>query len=172
MGKKILLLDSNYQVQSFIEIKRALKHIFKEKVEVLSNWDEFIYYGSGKMEYPAILKLKTPVRRNFVNTNFSRSSVVKRDKAHCQYCNKKLSYSQITIDHVLPKARGGQNSFTNCVVACQSCNNRKADRTPEEAGMRLMNKPVHPLFTHTTSNIVDLHENEMWHEDWSLYLVD
>lgn len=167
MSKKILLLDTNYQVQSFIDLKKALKHIFKEKVEVISTWDEYLHFGSGKMKYPSILVLKKPIRRNYFNANFSRTALVKRDKSSCQYCGKKLSAANVTIDHVLPRAQGGITSFTNCVVACQTCNNGKADRTPEQAGMVLLKRPVHPVFT-SVRYAID--SNESWHKDWDDYL--
>ena len=167
MSKKILLLDTNYQVQSFIELKKALKHIFKDKVEVISTWDEYLTFGSGKMKYPSILRLKNPIRRNYFNANFSRVALVKRDKSTCQYCAKKLTASGVTIDHVLPRAQGGTTTFINCVVACQTCNNKKADRTPEQAGMFLMKKPTHPVFTSLRYGI---DANEHWHKDWDDFL--
>lgn len=167
MAKKILLLDTNYQVQSFIELKKALKHIFKDKVDVISTWDETLYYGSGKMKYPSILRLRNPIKRNYFNANFSRTAIVKRDKSMCQYCAKKLSAGMVTIDHVLPKAQGGTNTYINCVVACQACNNKKADRTPEQANMVLMKKPTHPVFTSLRNSI---NTNEQWHQDWNDYL--
>lgn len=167
MSKKILLLDTNYQVQSFIELKKALKHIFKDKVEVISTWDEYLTFGSGKMKYPSILRLKNPIRRNYFNANFSRVALVKRDKSSCQYCGKKLSASAVTIDHVLPRAQGGTTTFINCVVACQLCNNKKADRTPDQAGMILLKKPTHPVFTSLRYGI---DANEHWHRDWDDYL--
>lgn len=163
MAKKTLLLDTNYQVNAFITLEKALKHIVKDKVEVVSNWDDYIQYGSGRMKHPSILRLKKPIRRNYYNSNFNRSSLVKRDKSSCQYCGKKLSASNVTIDHVLPRDKGGQTTFTNCVVACQICNNKKANRTPEEAGMPLLKKPVHPAFTSARYS-VDI--NEAWHKDW------
>lgn len=167
MHKKILLLDTNYQVQDFIELKKALKHIFKEKVDVVSNWDEQLHYGSGSIKYPSILRLRNSIKRNYFNANFSRSGVVKRDKATCQYCSKKLCAASVTIDHVVPRSHGGATSFTNCVVACHACNNKKADKTPEQAGMSLLRQPFHPLFT-TVRFSNDL--TESWHSDWNDYL--
>lgn len=167
MSKKILLLDTNYQVQNFIELKKALKHIFKDKVEVVSTWDEYIHFGSGKIKYPSILRLKSPIKRNYFNANFSRTAVVKRDKSTCQYCAKKLSASNVTIDHVLPRAQGGGTTFINCVVACQACNNKKAANTPEQCGMVLMKRPVHPVFT-SIRHTADV--NEFWHKDWDDFL--
>lgn len=167
MAKKTLLLDASYQVQSFIDLKKALKHIVKDKVEVVSNWDETISYGSGKIKHPSILRLKNPIKRTYFNSNFSRKVLVKRDKSSCQYCSKKLSASNVTIDHVLPRAQGGTTSYTNCVVACQICNNFKADRTPEQASMKLLRKPQHPAFVSLKYSI---DPSEQWHKDWDDFL--
>lgn len=167
MAKKTLLLDASYQVQQFIDIKKALKHIIKDKVEVISTWDDYIVYGSGKMKHPAILRLKNSIKRNYFNSNFSRKAVIKRDKSSCQYCGKSLSAAHVTIDHVLPRAQGGTTTFLNCVVACQTCNNKKADHTPEQCGMVLLKRPQHPAFS-SLRYAVDSYEH--WHKDWSDYL--
>lgn len=167
MAKKTLLLDASYQVQSFIELKKALKHIVKDKVEIVSTWDDTINYGSGKIKLPAILRLKNSIKRPYFNSNFSRKALVKRDKSTCQYCSKKLSASQITVDHVLPRAQGGGTSYTNCVVSCQICNNKKADRTPEQASMKLLKKPTHPTYM-SIRGAVD--QQEFWHKDWDDFL--
>lgn len=167
MAKKTLLLDTNYQVQQFIDLRKAIKHLFKDKVEVVSNWDDFISYGSGRIMHPSILRLKNPIKRNYYNSNFSRKAVVKRDKSSCQYCGKVLNAASVTIDHVLPRAQGGTTTFINCVVACQSCNNKKAAQTPEQAGMVLLKKPRHPAFT-SLKYAVDNYE--YWHKDWDDFL--
>lgn len=169
MSKKTLLLSTTYEVLSFVPERKVFKLLSKEdKVEILSSWDEVIVWGSGSIKMPAILRLKHHIRRNYFNSNFSRSALVKRDRSSCQYCGKKLPASQITLDHILPRAQGGITSFTNCVVACQICNNRKGDRTPEQAGMVLLRKPTHPSF----SNHQSLDGREMWHQEWDYYLVN
>ncbi len=167
MSKKTLLLNASYEVLSFIPERKVYKLLFKDKVEVVSTWDENITWGSGRVKYPAILRLKKHVRRNFFNSNFSRKALVKRDRSMCQYCGVKLTASQITIDHVLPRAQGGITSFTNCVTCCHACNNKKADRTPDEAGMVLLKKPTHPSFSaaHYVSE-----PQEYWHDDWDGFL--
>lgn len=167
MSKKTLLLDASYGVLSFIPERKVFKLLFKDKVDVISNWDDIIVWGQDRIKHPSILRLKEHVRRNYFNSNFSRKALVKRDKSSCQFCSKKLTASQITIDHVLPRAQGGVTSFTNCVVSCQACNNKKADRTPEQAGMVLLRKPVHPSFS---SHHYVADPQEFWHEDWNDFL--
>src|ERR1700676_4169845 len=105
MSKKTLLLNASYEVLNFIPYRKALKLIVKDKVETISTWDDWVIWGSGKIKHPAILRLKNHVRRNYFNSNFSRKAVVKRDRSLCQYCGKKLTASQITIDHVMPRAQ-------------------------------------------------------------------
>jgi 5-methylcytosine-specific restriction endonuclease McrA len=168
MSRKTLLLNASYEVLSFIPERKALKLLFKDKVEVVSSWSNIeIRWDTGKIKHPSILRLKNHVRRNYYNSNFSRKALVKRDKNTCQYCGLKLSASQITIDHVLPRAQGGITSFTNCVVCCQQCNNIKADRTPEQANMVLLKKPTHPSFS-AAHYVAD--PQEYWHVDWDDFL--
>lgn len=168
MSKKTLLLNASYEVLAFIPEKKAFKLLCKDKVEVVANWNDIVNYGEAKIHHPSILRLKNHVRRNFFNSNFSRRALVKRDKSCCQYCGTKLSASQITIDHVIPRAQGGITSFINCVVSCQMCNSKKADRTPEQANMILLKKPTHPSFT-THYHISD--SQEYWHSDWDGFLM-
>lgn len=168
MSKKTLLLDSSYQVLSFISERRLFKLLFKEKVEIESSWNDEISWINGKIKYPSIVRLKKYIKRTYFNSNFSRRSIIKRDESKCQYCDKKLSASQITIDHILPKARGGITSFVNCVVSCHSCNNKKADRTPEQADMTLLKRPMHPSFL--IQHYVP-ESQEYWHADWDNYFT-
>ena len=165
---KTLLLSASYEVISFVNERKAFKLLIKDKVEVVDAWDDIINWGGSKIKHPAILRLKKPFKRNFFNFNFSRKALVKRDRSTCLYCGQKLTASQITVDHVLPRAQGGITSFTNCVVACQDCNNRKADRTPEQAGMKLMRKPTHPSFFAHAYASTDPQEH--WFLGWDDYL--
>lgn len=75
---------------------------------------------------------------------FTHRSLYARDGYNCQYCLKKYSASSLTVDHVLPRSRGGPTSWENCVACCLKCNQRKADRTPREAGLKLIKKPEQP----------------------------
>lgn len=167
MAKKTLLLNAGYEVISFIPERKVFKLLFKDKVEVVSAWPDSISWGADKIKHPAILRLKNHVRRNYFNSNFSRKALVKRDRSTCQYCGRKLTASQVTVDHVLPRAQGGITSFTNCVVCCQICNNKKADRTPDEAGMVLLKKPTHPSFS-SAYYVADPQEH--WHPSWDDFL--
>ena len=167
MFKKTLLLNASYEVLNFIPARKVYKLLIKDKVEVISSWDEEINWISGKIKHPSILRLKSHVKRNYFNSNFSRKALVKRDRNTCQYCATKLTASQITIDHVLPRAQGGITSFTNCVVSCQTCNNKKADKTPEQSNMTLLKRPTHPSFS---AQYYVSDSQEYWHPDWNGFL--
>ena len=146
-----------------------MKLIIKDKVEIVENWtNETLAWEKGQIPHPSIIRLKNHVRRNYFNSNFSRKALVKRDRNHCQYCDRKLTASQITIDHVLPRAQGGITSFINCVVCCQMCNNKKADKTPEQAGMKLLRKPTHPSFS---AHYYVADPQEHWFAGWDDFLV-
>jgi 5-methylcytosine-specific restriction endonuclease McrA len=166
-SKKTLLLDSSYQVVSFIPERKLFKLLIKDKIEIESCWNDEVNWINGKIKHPSVVRLKNHVKRNYFNSNFSRKALVKRDRSTCQYCGKKLTASQITIDHVLPRAQGGITSFTNCVVCCQICNNKKADKTPEQAKMTLLKRPTHPSFS-AHNYVADPQDN--WHPSWDDFL--
>ncbi len=80
---------------------------------------------------------------------FTRRNIYKRDRNTCQYCGVRPGTSELTIDHIMPRSRGGKSTWENCVLACVRCNRRKADRTPHEAGLRLARPPVRPQWAPT-----------------------
>lgn len=165
--KKTLLLGATYEVIRFIDFKKTIKLLINDKVEIISCWEDKISFGSGSMEHPSIVRLKNHPKRHYFGNGFSRKSLIKRDKLICQYCNTKLLMHEVTIDHVIPKAQGGITSFLNCVVACQICNNKKDNRTPEQAGMQLLKKPTLPSFA---SNRNYVENPEYWNKSWDDFL--
>lgn len=165
--KKTLLLNGTYEVLSFIPYKRVVRLLYKDKVEVLSTWDEVICSAEDKIKYPSILKLKNIIKKNITTVNFSRGAVVQRDRSTCQYCFKKLIPSEITIDHVVPRSRGGISSFYNCVVSCMPCNSKKGDKFLEEVDMTLTSKPVHPSLS---KEFQMYNLPNFWHSDWDLFI--
>jgi len=97
-----------------------------------------------RLPVPEIIALAHFERLPSTAVTFSRRNVAKRDHYTCQYCGSQPGAESITIDHVLPRSQGGASCWTNCVAACQRCNTRKGDRTPDQAGMRLRCRPVRP----------------------------
>jgi len=163
---KTLLLNSNHAVISFISYKKAMKLLMKGKVDIVSEWEDFICWASGKLKHPAILRLKYYINRKYSRFPFSRKAVFKRDKNECQYCGKFLKPGQPTLDHILPKSLGGTSTFMNCITACYACNNKKGNKTPDAANMKLISNPTIPI-----GYIHHITENDMWHNDWTQYFA-
>ena len=163
-----LLLTNTYEFNSFIGENRAIKLLFNNKVDIISAWEDInIYWINGEIKLPAILRLVNPIKKFSYNPahSFSRRAIIKRDKSSCQYCGKHLSTKDITIDHVVPKSQGGNNSFINCVVSCLKCNSLKSNKNLEESGLRLINKPQVPNYL-----IYQQPDDKDWHKDWLYYL--
>jgi hypothetical protein len=168
MHNKTLLLNYTDEIIAFIKEKKALRLVYKGKADVISVWDNIKFFvSSGVMHLPAVIKLKYYVYRKFSKKIvFSRLNVLKRDKYNCQYCGKALKSTQATIDHVLPKALGGQSTFENCVVACKKCNSKKSNKTLEESGMKLIKQPFIP-----NEHMHYMSVEDGWHETWSKYIT-
>jgi hypothetical protein len=97
--------------------------------------------------FPAVIVLKEYIRKDFVSYNCNRKNVIWRDKNLCQYCGNKFSFHELTMDHVIPKSRGGDKSWENIVACCKKCNTKKSNKTPEEARMPLIKKPSVPRWS-------------------------
>ena len=97
---------------------------------------------------------------------FSRRNIFKRDRFTCQYCGAQPGSEELTLDHVIPRVQGGESRWDNCVLACLACNKRKADRTPQQAGMRLRKEPVQP----TWRPLYAAHEVRI--ESWSKFVSE
>jgi len=146
---RTLLVDKNYMALSVISLRKTIKLLVKGKAEtVVSNSEEFLVRtGEGFFAVPSIIRLLVdiPFRAHTKRMKFSRKNVMMRDGHNCQYCGIKLG-KRGTIDHVVPKSRGGATSYTNCVASCGSCNNKKADKPLEQSGFSLRQKPKRPNF--------------------------
>jgi 5-methylcytosine-specific restriction endonuclease McrA len=145
-----LLLNASYEPCRLISGKRALTLLTKGKATVELPTNIKVYPG---IYLPSVIRLRVykhiPIRLQVV----TRKNIYLRDGNTCQYCGRKLSGNELTLDHIIPKSRGGRNSWDNMVSCCQECNRRKDDRTPEEAGMPLIHRPL-PATVHTGRNIL------------------
>lgn len=106
--------------------------------------DLFIQGVSFRIGVPEVVVLMHYDRLPRTEVPFSRRNIFQRDHWTCQYCGAQPGGKELTIDHVLPRSRGGKSAWDNCVLACVECNKRKADRTPDEARMPLRKAPVRP----------------------------
>ena len=109
--------------------------------------DEMFIQGVRlRLRVPEVVALTHYDRIPTNAVTFSRRNIYKRDRYTCQYCGAQPGTEELTLDHVLPRAQGGISTWENCVLACVGCNKRKADRTPEQAGMPLRKQPVRPVW--------------------------
>ncbi len=173
--KRALLLNSNGEPLQFIDGTRAIKLLLKDRVEVASGmtglpsyWEDSVQSATQVFKLPAVLRLKYYVQKRAHKKppRFQKKVLFNRDEWECQYCGVGLTYSAITIDHVYPQSRGGQTSWKNCVSACKKCNNRKGNKTPEEAEMKLLKQPAEPNVFHYW----DTSRHSTWHDDWALFV--
>nr|WP_298324617.1 HNH endonuclease [Haloactinopolyspora sp.] len=138
-----LVLNASYEPLSVVSVKRAVVLVLTEKA-VMEHADsaKLIRSATRELPTPLVVRLlrfvRVPYRRK---VPWSRSGVLERDGRRCAYCGERAA----SIDHLVPTSRGGAaRSWLNTVAACVSCNQRKADRTPSEAGMRLLIEPFEP----------------------------
>ncbi|RKZ01275.1 MAG: HNH endonuclease [Candidatus Hydrothermota bacterium] len=141
---KVLVLNNNYEPLNISTVRRALRLILLGKAEVIYSYDgELLRAEKVAFPKPSVIRLLryVKIRREVPLT---KKNILKRDNYTCQYCGRRDL--PLTIDHVIPKRLGGKDTWENLVCACVYCNNRKGDRTPEQAGMKLLRKPRKPSY--------------------------
>jgi 5-methylcytosine-specific restriction endonuclease McrA len=136
----ILVLNADYLPINVTTFKKAFKLVFKGKAEVLET-DGVVYSCENTYKKPSVIRLISYVRIPHQKVVMSRENIFKRDDYSCAYCG---SHRNLTVDHITPKSRGGDNSWGNLITCCFKCNSKKGDRTPVEAGMILLYRPSKP----------------------------
>ncbi len=139
-----VLLNADYTFLNMVHWKRAMCLIAKGKVQVLRESEKTIHGAEGLvMRIPAVMRLIKLIRTLYKNrVPFSKKNVLIRDGFRCAYCGAQKT--PLTIDHIIPRARGGTTCFENCVASCRSCNTRKGSRIPSEVNMFLKTKAYQP----------------------------
>ena len=146
LNKAVLVLNTNYSPLMICTARRAICLKYLEKVDILVTYKDKVHSPSITVVLPSIIKLKDFVHYNSMNVVMSRKNIMIRDKHTCQYCGAKSS--SMTIDHIIPKERGGSDYWDNLVAACQQCNKKKDNLTPDEAKMPLQRLPRKPNRIH------------------------
>lgn len=161
---RTLVLNAGYEPLTVVSFKRAIVLVLNEKATVVASDPEHPVWGSsGSWERPSVIILRRYVRiPSGRHVPVSRRGVLRRDNARCGYCGN----SATTIDHVMPRSRGGKDSWENLVACCLRCNNLKGDRTPSEMNWSLRSIPRPP---HGTSWIVRGIERAL--PDWEEFLA-
>jgi len=150
LNKKVLLLNQSYQPLMILNAKRAVILSFTDKVDVIERYSSQIHSINLSMFLPSVIRLKNYVRFNKKNIPLTRRNILKRDNYICQYCNKKSNF--MTIDHIIPKHKGGRDLWENLVAACVSCNTKKGNKMLKDSGMLLNKKPKAPSLLFNIQN--------------------
>lgn len=139
---QVLVLNQNYEPLNVCNLRRAIVLVFCGKAEILIENHRQIHSVSCIIECPSVIRLQRLVCRPLPRVRLTRREVFRRDGYACQYCGRRTGHP--TLDHVVPRHRGGKHSWENLVTACTQCNHRKGGRPLKEAGMRLLRVPLRP----------------------------
>lgn len=142
-----ILLNADYTFLNVVHWKRAICLLAKGKVEVIQDSAKTVRSSTGaKFNIPAVMRLIKLIRTIYrTGVAFCKKNVFIRDGFKCAYCG--TPKRRLTIDHIIPKSKGGKSNFENCVAACKPCNIQKGDRTPREASMFLNIRPIQPTIS-------------------------
>lgn len=159
---KVLVLNASYEPLNICNWRRAVVLMLKGKADGLEYNGRVVY---GELHQPTVIRLKHFVRVPYRDVALTRRNILHRDSYACQYCGRHRH--ELTVDHIVPRSRGGLDTWENVITSCIACNVRKGDRTPHEAGMRLLSQPRRPpphLFFEASKHA---HSD---HESWRRYL--
>ena len=159
LNNKVLLLNNSYEPISVITAKKAVIMYFLDKVDVVKKSKIVINSIYLKFNIPEVIKLKNYIYIKHSKIPLTRKNILKRDNNTCQYCGK--NKSEITIDHILPKDKGGNDSWNNLVVACKRCNMIKGNYLLKDIDMQLIRKPFEPTKIIYLQNVGK--NNKSWH---------
>lgn len=162
MGQRVLVLNASYEPLQIVSTRRAVVLLLQEKAELVEAAAQRLRAQGFALDVPVVIRLvryiKIPRR---LRLPCSRRGVLTRDRETCQYCGVQPGRTQLTVDHVLPRSRGGLTTWDNVVTACRDCNHRKGGRTPEEANMLLISKPRQPQYV-AFALLGELERHDVW----------
>ena len=138
-----LKLDAAWQPLEIIDSLKGFSMVYSGRARIVENHTQQF---NALFYYPSIIVLNTYIRKKPIYLSPTRSNIYWRDMYRCQYCYEKFSHSKLTLDHVIPKSRGGTKSWENLVTCCAKCNQKKGSRTPDESFMELFKIPAVPEF--------------------------
>ncbi|MDX2063479.1 MAG: HNH endonuclease [Bacteroidia bacterium] len=164
MREKVLVLNQDYQAIGVCSVERAFVLVYLRKAEMVEKLSNKVLHSvRSEFAFPSIIRLFSYVRVPFRRVALSRANIFRRDGFQCVYCGSK---QHLTLDHVVPRSHAGRDTWENLVTACQSCNTKKGNRTPEQAEMEMNRKPFRPSYIMYLSNF-----SERVHETWRPYLM-
>ena len=170
LTRKVLLLNASYEALGIVNIPRAVRLVWKGSAETVElDGDRVLRSQRFVFPAPSVIRLieYIDVRGRQGRSSTKRSRILARDRHRCQYCGMKGGPFELTIDHIIPRSRGGRTAAENLCAACFACNQRKGDRTPEEARMPLLSNPA--ALTYGMDRAILRHSAES-RPEWRKYL--
>ncbi|MCA9483402.1 MAG: HNH endonuclease [Nitrospina sp.] len=169
-NQKVLILNYSYEPLQFCTAKRGIIMVLSGRAEKIETNGYVVRSPNFSFPLPTVIRVLKMVRRNRRNRGkgvaFSKKNIMRRDNYTCQYCG--VREKLLTVDHIIPKSRGGETNWMNVVVACKPCNLKKGNRTAVEAGMALNKKPFRPSFHYHSFVIPSASPEHL--ESWYKYL--
>jgi 5-methylcytosine-specific restriction endonuclease McrA len=153
--RPVLVLNASYEPINVCAARRALVLVLKGVASAEESSQQHIRSSRSVFRLPSVIRLLEYRRIPHQAHALSRKNILMRDRYTCQYCQRAMPSSELTLDHVIPRSRAGDTSWENLVACCHHCNNRKGSRTPEEAGMKLLRQP-RPFSLHTNRHLMRL----------------
>ncbi|MFC1739329.1 HNH endonuclease [Planctomycetota bacterium] len=188
----VLVLNKHYMAIRIVGAKRAFSLLFRELAEVVSledgsysNYDfqswcevsefkrnfrpnghDWVSTVNFHIAVPRIIRLLFYDRLPRTEVKFNRRNIFARDKNRCQYCGKKFTTNELSLDHIVPRSLGGKSKWENIICSCTECNVKKGGRTPQQAGMKLIKQPVKPR----CNPLVHIHLGHHRYQSWKQFL--
>ena len=153
-----LKLDAAWRPIEVIPVEKAFSMVYSGRAQPVEN---YTHGPCARFLFPSVIVLKSYIRKRHISMSPTRKNIYWRDNYTCQYCAKKCTYKNLTLDHVVPKSRGGGKGWLNLVAACTCCNQKKGNKTPTEAGMELINIPYTPKMS-----VLDVYHQKDVPEEW------
>jgi 5-methylcytosine-specific restriction endonuclease McrA len=167
MQEPVLVLNATFEPINVTAVRRAMVLMIKGVAQAEEINHTHVHSASRALPVPSVIRLLAYRHIPQQTRALSRKNILLRDRNTCQFCSRTLPAAELTLDHVVPRSRGGRSSWENLVACCYKCNNSKGDRTPEEAGFALARRP-RPFTLHTSRQLMRLIGNK--DEKWRKYL--
>ena len=167
MHTPVLVLNATYEPIHVTAVRRAIVLVLKGVARTEETNHAVVHAPSLDFPVPSVIRLLEYRRIPLQTRALSRKNILLRDRNTCQFCGLGFPAAELTLDHVIPRSRGGTTSWDNLVASCYRCNNIKGDRTPEEAGLKLIRRP-RPYNLHTNRHLMRLLGKA--EEKWRKYL--
>lgn len=163
MQEPVLVLNATFEPINVTAVRRAMVLLLKGVAQAEELNHAEVHSATRVHRVPSVIRLLAYRHIPQQTRALSRKNILLRDHNTCQFCGRPFPASELTLDHVVPRSRGGRSSWENLVACCYQCNNRKGDRTPEEAGLQLVRRP-RPFTLHTSRQLMRLigHRDEKW----------